>query len=98
MSGIPTYRDVYGDVARMLGEQGGLGALVIDLHPLARVERRFGGSAYQAVREQIDTVVIELKDRFREGDLLTLDQREGDRLDPLEHDRQPDHAEFHAAQ
>ena len=80
MSGIPTYRDVYGDVARMLGEQGGLGALVIDLHPLARVERRFGGSAYQAVREQIDTVVIELKDRFREGDLLTLDQREGDRF------------------
>jgi len=80
VSGIPTYRDVYGDVARMLGEQGGLGALVIDLHPLARVERRFGGSAYQAVREQIDTVVIELKDRFREGDLLTLDQREGDRF------------------
>ena len=47
MSGIPTYRDVYGDVARMLGEQGGLGALVIDLHPLAQVERRFGGSTYQ---------------------------------------------------
>ena len=80
MSGIPTYRDVYLDVARMLGEQGGLGAIVIDLHPLARVERHFGGSVYQAVRDQIDTFVLELKDRFREGDLLTLDQREGDRF------------------
>jgi EAL domain-containing protein (putative c-di-GMP-specific phosphodiesterase class I) len=80
VSGIPTYRDVYADIARMLSEQGGLGALVIDLHPLARVERRFGGSAYQAVRDQIDTFVMELKDRFREGDLLTLDQREGDRF------------------
>jgi len=80
VSGIPTYRDVYADVARMLGEQGGLGALVIDLHPLARVERHFGGSVYQAVRDQIDTFVLELKDRFREGDLLTLDQRDGDRF------------------
>jgi EAL domain-containing protein (putative c-di-GMP-specific phosphodiesterase class I) len=80
VSGIPTYRDVYADVARMLGEQGGLGALVIDLHPLAKVERHFGGSVYQAVRDQIDTFVLELKDRFREGDLLTLDQREGDRF------------------
>jgi len=80
VSGIPTYRDVYADVARMLGEQGGLGAIVIDLHPLARVERHFGGSVYQAVRDQIDTFVLELKDRFREGDLLTLDQREGDRF------------------
>jgi EAL domain-containing protein (putative c-di-GMP-specific phosphodiesterase class I) len=80
VSGIPTYRDVYADVARMLGEQGGLGAIVIDLHPLAKVERHFGGSVYQAVRDQIDTFVLELKDRFREGDLLTLDQREGDRF------------------
>ena len=76
MSGIPTYRDVYVDLVRMLGEQGGLAAIVIDLHPLARVERHFGGSVYQAVRDQIDTFVLELKDRFREGDLLTLDQRE----------------------
>ena len=80
MSGIPTYRDVYTDLVRMLGEQGGLGAIVIDLHPLARVERHFGGTVYQAVRDQIDTFVLELKDRFREGDLLTLDQREGDRF------------------
>jgi EAL domain-containing protein (putative c-di-GMP-specific phosphodiesterase class I) len=80
VSGIPTYRDVYTDVVRMLGEQGGLGAIVIDLHPLARVERHFGGSVYQAVRDQIDAFVLELKDRFREGDLLTLDQREGDRF------------------
>jgi EAL domain-containing protein (putative c-di-GMP-specific phosphodiesterase class I) len=80
VSGIPTYRDVYTDLVRMLGEQGGLGAIVIDLHPLARVERHFGGSVYQAVRDQIDTFVLELKDRFREGDLLTLDQREGDRF------------------
>jgi EAL domain-containing protein (putative c-di-GMP-specific phosphodiesterase class I) len=80
VSGIPTYRDVYADVVRMLGEQGGLAAIVIDLHPLARVERHFGGSVYQAVRDQIDTFVLELKDRFREGDLLTLDQREGDRF------------------
>ena len=66
MSGIPTYRDVYADVARMLGEQGGLGALVIDLHPLARVERHFGGSVYQAVRDQIDTFVLEPEEGVRD--------------------------------
>jgi EAL domain-containing protein (putative c-di-GMP-specific phosphodiesterase class I) len=80
VSGIPTYRDLETQVGHLLIEQGALAALVIDLHPLARLERRFGGTTYQAVRDQIDPVVMELKDRFREGDLLTLDQREGDRF------------------
>ena len=31
-------------------EQGGLGAILVDLEPLARIERSFGGATYQALR------------------------------------------------
>jgi EAL domain-containing protein (putative c-di-GMP-specific phosphodiesterase class I) len=77
---IPTFRDVHDQIAAILKDQGCLGAILVDLHPLAQIERSFGGAAYQSLRAQIDPLMLEVKDRFRQGDLLTRDEREGDRF------------------
>jgi EAL domain-containing protein (putative c-di-GMP-specific phosphodiesterase class I) len=77
---IPTFRDVEDRIGSILAEQGGLGAILVDLEPLARIERSFGGAAYQGLRAQIDPLMDEMKERFREGDVLTRDEREGDRF------------------
>jgi EAL domain-containing protein (putative c-di-GMP-specific phosphodiesterase class I) len=76
---IPTFRDVHAEVATILREQGGLAAVLVDLAPLAHIERSFGGAAFQSLRAQIDPVLMEMKNKFRQGDLLTRDEREGDR-------------------
>jgi EAL domain-containing protein (putative c-di-GMP-specific phosphodiesterase class I) len=77
---IPTFRDVDEQVGSILTGQGGLAAILVDLEPLARIERSFGGAAYLGLRAQIDPLMGEMKERFREGDLLTRDEREGDRF------------------
>ena len=77
---IPTFREIEDRVGRALKEQGGLGAILIDLAPLARIERNFGGATYQALRAQIDPLVLELPERFQEGELLARDERDGDRF------------------
>ena len=77
---IPTFREVDEQVGSILTEQGGLAAILVDLEPLARIERSFGGAAYLGLRAQIDPLMSEMKERFREGDLLTRDEREGDRF------------------
>src|SRR5512143_3040838 len=76
---IPTFRDVHDEVAGILRSQGGLAAVLVDLGPLAHIERTFGGAAFQSLRSQIDPVLLEMKEKFRQGDLLTRDEREGDR-------------------
>ena len=77
---IPTFRDVSGEVGRVLLEQGALGAVLVDLAPLAPIERSFGGAAFRALRAQIDPLLDEMRERFRSSDLLTRDEREGDRF------------------
>ena len=77
---IPTFRDVSGEVGRVLLEQGALGAVLVDLAPLAPIERSFGGTAFRALRAQIDPLLDEMRERFRSSDLLTRDEREGDRF------------------
>jgi EAL domain-containing protein (putative c-di-GMP-specific phosphodiesterase class I) len=77
---IPSLRSVQAEVGQAIREQGGLGAILVDLAPLARIERSFGGAAYRSLRSQIDPLMIEMKDRFRDGDVLTRDEREGDRF------------------
>jgi len=77
---IPTFRDVEDRVGTLLVDQGGLGVILTDLEPLARIERGFGGAAYEGLRAQIDPLMAEMKERFREGDILTRDEREGDRF------------------
>jgi EAL domain-containing protein (putative c-di-GMP-specific phosphodiesterase class I) len=77
---VPTFREVEGQLATLLREQGGLGAIVIDLEPLARIERGYGGATYQALRAQIEPAMEDLRSRVRELDLLTRDEREGDKF------------------
>jgi EAL domain-containing protein (putative c-di-GMP-specific phosphodiesterase class I) len=77
---IPTLRDVEGRIGEILRTDGGLGAVMVDLVPLARIERSFGSSAYQTLRAQVDPLMLEVKDKVREGDLLARDNREGDRF------------------
>ena len=76
---IPTFREVHDQVGTILRDQGGLAVVLVDLGPLAHIERSFGGAAFQSLRSQIDPVLVEMKDKFRQGDLLTRDEREGDR-------------------
>jgi len=77
---IPTFREVEDRVGQVLRARGGLGAILVDLTPLARIERRFGGAIYQSLRSQIDPVMLDLRSRFRDGDILARDEREGDRF------------------
>jgi EAL domain-containing protein (putative c-di-GMP-specific phosphodiesterase class I) len=77
---IPTFREVEEQVGAILVGQGGLATILVDLEPLARIERSFGGTAYKGLRQQIDPLMEEMRERFREGDILTRDEREGDRF------------------
>ena len=77
---IVTFRDVHDQIGKVLREQGCLGAVLVDLGPLAQIERSFGGATYQSLRSQIDPVLQEMKERFRQGDILTRDEREGHRF------------------
>ncbi len=77
---IPTFRDLHDQVGRILREHGCLTAIVVDLGPLAHIERSFGGAASQSLRAAIDPLVEEMKDRFRQGDIVARDEREGDRF------------------
>ena len=65
---IPTFRQIEDRVGRALKEQGGLGVILIDLAPLARIERNFGGGTYQALRAQVDPLILELPERLNEGE------------------------------
>lgn len=77
---IPTFREVEEEVGRLLREQGGVGAVIVDMTHLARIERSFGGAAYQSLRAQVDPLMLDLKGQVRETDVLTCDEREGDRF------------------
>jgi EAL domain-containing protein (putative c-di-GMP-specific phosphodiesterase class I) len=77
---IPTFREVEDRIGAILVQEGGLGVILVDMEPLARVERSFGGAAYKGLRAQIDPVMAEARERFRDSDILTRDEREGDRF------------------
>jgi EAL domain-containing protein (putative c-di-GMP-specific phosphodiesterase class I) len=77
---IPTFREVEDQVGEILRRQGALAAVLVDLEPLARIERSFGGATYKGLREQVDPLMREMKEKVRDGDILTRDEREGDRF------------------
>jgi EAL domain-containing protein (putative c-di-GMP-specific phosphodiesterase class I) len=77
---IPTFREVQDDITARLREHGFLGAVLIDLGALAHIERTFGGAAFRALREQVDPLLEEMHERFRQDDFITRDEREGDRF------------------
>ncbi len=77
---LPTFRDVHDQLGQLLREQGGLGAILMDLSPLAQIERTFGGPTYLSIHAQVEPLMDEMKQKVRAGDLLTRDEREGDRF------------------
>ncbi len=80
MTPIPTFREVEDQVGAILRDQGALAAVLVDLEPLARIERSFGGATYKGLREQVDPLMREMMEKLRDGDILTRDEREGDRF------------------
>jgi EAL domain-containing protein (putative c-di-GMP-specific phosphodiesterase class I) len=85
------------DIGELLRQQGCLGAIVVDLEPLARIERGYGGAAFRSLRQQIDPVIEEAKDRFRQADLLSRDEHEGDRFFLFLAARRDNHGLFSAS-
>jgi EAL domain-containing protein (putative c-di-GMP-specific phosphodiesterase class I) len=77
---IPTFREILPQLGRMMREHDGLGVLLVDLVPLGRIERSFGAGAFQALRAQMDSMMVEMKDCVRDGDVLARHEREGDRF------------------
>jgi len=77
---IPTFREVQQEIGAQLRDQGYLAAILVDLGSLAQVERNFGGAAFRSLREQVDPLLEEMRASFRQDDVLTRDEREGDRF------------------
>jgi EAL domain-containing protein (putative c-di-GMP-specific phosphodiesterase class I) len=77
---IPTFREVQGEISANLREHGYQAAVLVDLSALAQIERSFGGAAFRSLREQVDPLLEEMRERFRQEDLVTRDEREGDRF------------------
>jgi EAL domain-containing protein (putative c-di-GMP-specific phosphodiesterase class I) len=77
---IPILRGVVDQVGEILRSQGALGVILVDLAPLARIERGFGEAAYDTLWSQIDPLILETRDRVREGDVLARDERETERF------------------
>ncbi|MCM2255553.1 MAG: EAL domain-containing protein [Vicinamibacteria bacterium] len=80
MPPVPVLADVRHAVAARLREGGALAAVVVDMLPLGRIERRFGNPVHRAAREQVEPVLAELQRHVREGDLMAWDDRASDRL------------------
>ena len=77
---IPTFREVQDEITAMLRLQGYLAAILVDLAPLAHIEKSFGGAAFRALREQVDPLLSSMRENFRQDDFVTRDEREGDRF------------------
>ena len=77
---IPTFREVQDEISATLRDRGHLAAVLVDLSALAQIERSFGGAAFRSLREQVDPLLEEMRERFRQEDLVTRDEREGDRF------------------
>src|SRR5262245_24858571 len=77
---IPTFREVQDQVSDILRSQGALAAVVVDLSRLGRIERMFGATTYQNVREQLAPLMVEAKAHVRDQDVLARDEAEGDRF------------------
>ena len=76
---IPPFREVQPRVVEFFRENGSMGVVLIDLTPLARIERSFGATAYMTLRSQIDPLLGDAKAHVRDDDILTRDERDADR-------------------
>ncbi len=77
---IPTFREAQEEISTQMREQGYLAVVLVDLGALAQVEKSFGGAVFRSLREQVDPLLEAMRERFRSEDVLTRDEREGDRF------------------
>lgn len=77
---IPTFREVLDQAGAILEQHGAVAAVLLDLAPLARIERTFGGPVFRGLREQVDSALEEVRDWVSGPHLLTRDEHEGHRL------------------
>lgn len=77
---IPTFREAQAEIAAQLRDQGYLAVVLVDLGALAQIEKSFGGAVFRNLREQVDPLLEEMRERFRGDDVLTRDESEGDRF------------------
>ncbi len=94
---IPTFRESLDDAASILERHGALAAVLVDLTPIAGIERAFGGSVLRALRDQVDALFDEVRDWLGVAHLLTRDEREGDTLIVLLSPRRPSDGAFDAS-
>jgi EAL domain-containing protein (putative c-di-GMP-specific phosphodiesterase class I) len=76
----PTFREAQAEIAAQLRDQGYLAVVLVDLGALAQIEKSFGGAVFRSLREQVDPLLEEMRERFRGDDVLTRDESEGDRF------------------
>ena len=77
---IPTFREAQAEIAAQMRDQGYLAVVLVDLGALAQIEKSFGGAVFRSLREQVDPLLEEMRERFRSDDVLTRDESEGDRF------------------
>ena len=77
---IPTFREAQAELAAQMRDQGYLAVVLVDLGALAQIEKSFGGAVFRSLREQVDPLLEEMRERFRGDDVLTRDESEGDRF------------------
>jgi EAL domain-containing protein (putative c-di-GMP-specific phosphodiesterase class I) len=77
---IPTFREAQAEIAAQLRDQGYLAVVLVDVGALAQIEKSFGGAVFRSLREQVDPLLEEMRERFRGDDVLTRDESEGDRF------------------
>src|SRR5512147_933051 len=77
---IPTFRETQAEIAVQMRDQGYLAVVLVDLGALAQIEKSFGGAVFRSLREQVDPLLEEMRERFRSDDVLTRDESEGDRF------------------
>ena len=80
MKAVANLRESQGEIGERFRKHGGLGALLVDMTPLARIERSFGGDAYSVLRSQLEDMMIELRKQVREDDVLARDDRHSERF------------------
>lgn len=73
------YRERLDELLVILGEQGGLGAILIDLTPLTQVELNYGACAFQEVMESATELILKLRgSEVRSTDIFATSDRGGD--------------------
>lgn len=77
---FPTFREVLDAASAILSREGALAAVLVDLTPLARIERSFGGAVLRNLCEQIDASLEEVHEWIGGPHLVTRDEHEGLRL------------------